>query len=47
MSKLHALLAITGAIDDIVSKSQDPEVLAAAERIELAYKSSVRTDLVL
>lgn len=30
MSKLHALLAITGAIDDIVSKSRDPEVLRIA-----------------
>jgi hypothetical protein len=30
MSKLHALLAVTGAIDDIVSKSQDPEILKIA-----------------
>jgi hypothetical protein len=30
MSKLHALLAVTGAIDDIVSGSQDPEILKIA-----------------
>lgn len=30
MSKLHALLAVTGAIDDIVSKSQAAEVLRIA-----------------
>jgi hypothetical protein len=30
MSKLHALLAVTGAIDDIVSKSQDPKILKIA-----------------
>ncbi len=36
MSKLHALLAVYGAIDDIVSTSQDPNILAVAKELELA-----------
>ena len=47
MSKLHALLAVYGAIDDIVSASQDAEVLKAADEFNADATQEVwhRADL--